>query len=549
MAITTLQSPHRPFNMAYGPNPITLQGINPVSQDKYVLQLFKLGALEPFADLRQTPNKNGRAIFDIQNSLQTQIGPGGFNQDALNYDQPGTQGSTKPLVIAYGQIAAYTIKYGDETNGITTVTSDNIVYNTLGGIQPYYIENFPTDLYVPEVKVETNGCTTIKRFARALSDNKYQISKFETGDELLQDMGFYTIADSIDVHNVYIDDQCTKSFYNLVENAYQQQTEIQGIEAYWLISYHGNQNHDIKFVTNTVNEGGGPNTQIGDGIEPTGNYLVSTIATGPANIAAPILDPDVTHYYVIPTVFTEACDNQYGENLVEGGAWRPQRYNILKKPCNDYPHVQFAWMNSYGMRDQFTFTKKVEKEVIAKRNNFLQEGQSYNSGFYSQAEWQRGETTYSQELKEVYTVTSGYMTDQEAATLESLVRSASVTVRFSTTSDEPLCYDFTISNPEAAGSPARTYSYVQCDGTNHFRGIQPGESQSVCGRSVDVSGFLTYTTDGLCDTPGNETGLVNQWQPIVLKTSSYIEKTYRKDRLFQYTIKFTMANNLKSQRG
>jgi len=48
------------------------------------------------------------------------------------------------------------------------------------------------------------------------------------------------------------------------------------------------------------------------------------------------------------------------------------------------------------------------------------------------------------------------------------------------------------------------------------------------------------------DAPGAEK---YQWVPVALQSSSYTEKTYRKDKLFQYDIKFKIAHNLKSQRG
>ena len=52
-------------------------------------------------------------------------------------------------------------------------------------------------------------------------------------------------------------------------------------------------------------------------------------------------------------------------------AWKAQKYIINDEPCNDYPHVQFAWQNSYGYRDYFTFTKKVNHKTRTKNNNFL----------------------------------------------------------------------------------------------------------------------------------------------------------------------------------
>ena len=41
----------------------------------------------------------------------------------------------------------------------------------------------------------------------------------------------------------------------------------------------------------------------------------------------------------------------------------------------------------------------------------------------------------------------------------------------------------------------------------------------------------------------------NQWVPVTITNTSYTEKTYRKDRLFQYTVNFKLASNIKSMRG
>ena len=48
------------------------------------------------------------------------------------------------------------------------------------------------------------------------------------------------------------------------------------------------------------------------------------------------------------------------------------------------------------------------------------------------------------------------------------------------------------------------------------------------------------------DRPGQEK---YQWVPVSLISNSYDEKTYRKNKLFQYDIKFKLAHNIKSQRG
>jgi len=41
----------------------------------------------------------------------------------------------------------------------------------------------------------------------------------------------------------------------------------------------------------------------------------------------------------------------------------------------------------------------------------------------------------------------------------------------------------------------------------------------------------------------------NQWVPVTIQSLRYNQKTVRKDRLFQYTVKFRLATNSKSMRG
>ena len=134
-------------------------------------------------------------------------------------------------------------------------------------------------------------------------------------------------------------------------------------------------------------------------------------------------------------------------------------------------------MNSLGMRDQFTFTKKNEKKVMAKRNEYLKEPADYNATSYNVDIGDRGYTTYSQTIKETWTCQTGFINDEQAKLLESLMVSADVNVRF------------------------------------------------------DIGEYA------------------NQWVPVRIQKKSYVEKTNRKNRLFNYTYTFTIAHNVKSQRG
>ena len=76
MAVTVIQTPSTVFDMAYGANPLTLSGIDTIANaDKYALRIYIVGQTDPVADIRQTPNRIGRAIFDMQNILQSYVGP------------------------------------------------------------------------------------------------------------------------------------------------------------------------------------------------------------------------------------------------------------------------------------------------------------------------------------------------------------------------------------------------------------------------------------------------------------------------------------------
>ena len=489
MAVTVTQTPTTPFDMAYGANTITLNGITP-SQEKYALQIFIVGQAIPIADIRQSPNRQARAIFDIQNILQTQVQPTINNIDGLHYvAPPGFAQQNTRMQIANGELVQYQIAYTTETNGQldSPFVTSPVVYTTLGGSKEYWQVPYTegNEFIVTASGDDSNpACTVIDSPARPLSDNTWTIADTETGDTLLTVNGGYPSPGGIDVQNVYIDDQCTKSFWQRVNRSGQPvapNTNVRGIEGFWLLQSNAAGGiFSTSFLTNTQSNGGGPNITLGQGLIPSGNFNVITLATGPANFPQGTLSAACTHYYIVPVLWTpQACatDDQSQIPVMSEAAWRIQRYNIIQEPCNDYDHIQFAWMNSEGYRDQFTFTKRNEKKINITRNDFLKEAADYNATSYSVDKQSRGFTTYSQAIKEVWTATSGYMNDKEAELLESMFKSPSVNVRFST-----------------------------------------GE-------------------------------YANQWIPINLISSSYTEKTYRKDRLFQYTVEYKLASNIKSQRG
>ena len=477
MALTVIQTPSIIFDMAYGANPVTLSGIDTIANaDKYALRVYIVGQSDPIADIRQTPNKIGRAIFDIQNIIQSYVGPQVNTVDSQNL--PGFQ-QTERLSLAGDTLLEYQIAYATEAGGVVSAfTTYPQVFSAIAGSKQYFQIPFDTNPY--QVKASGDDgvlpCTVIDRTAKPLSDNNYT----ETDDILNGLANIYSSPGGVDVHNVYRDDECTKTFYQKVQRSASAapNAAVQGIEAFYILQYSATSNSPIQtnIVPNTQNNGGGPNITLGQGTLISGGFQTVTIASGPKNLVVP-LNAQTAYYYILPVLYGCSEDPQSQTDIMTAAAWRAQKYVINEEPCNDYPHVQFAWQNSYGYRDYFTFTKQVNHTTKTKNNNFLKGPADFNSNSYSVDLQDRGYTTYSQKIENTFAVQSGYMLDQEAELLKHLYQSAEVKVRFST-------------GPYA-----------------------------------------------------------NQWVPVIITSTSYNEKTYRKDRLFQYTVNFRLATNIKSMRG
>ena len=343
MAINVIQTPNaisvagsfEPFDMAYGANPVTLDNLS-ASADKYALRILALGNPTPLADIRQTPNRQGRAIFDIQNVLQAYVGPQVNTIDSLHYSDTGFTAQNTRMALAGQTLLEYQLQYAEESGGVVgAFTTISTIFTVIAGSKQYYQVPFNTDPYRPEIEGgdEANPCSIIERAAGPLSDNNWTIADTETGDNILTVNGGYPSPGGIDMHNVFMDDQCTKTFYQEVElGSPNPMPQVNGIEAFYVLqcSYSGNIN-TTSIIPNVQGNGGGPNLAIGQGTAISGPFQTITVATGPANLIVNNLLPTTTHYYIVPVVYSPvACspDGQQQTPLMNGAAWRIQRYNI-----------------------------------------------------------------------------------------------------------------------------------------------------------------------------------------------------------------------------
>ena len=477
--ITLSQTPNAVFDQAYGPNPITMTGITP-TEDKYVLRVFGSGFATPLAEIRQTPNQYGKAIFDLQNILQSHVQPPVNTIDSLGVGP----GSANSIANTARESFSYILQFGYETSGNVIMNPDTLgPYIAYGGSKQYFEVPFYAEEYQSEITEGASaGCTQVNRIGKALSDVQWLIGPADTGDNIQDEV---TINGNIACREVYADDHTTVSWFQKLALVNNPPPDVVGIEAwkFYFMGADGNLIGNPNTAPNITSWGGGPNTNPGDGTFIPNTLKAVTLATGPYNLPSAFTIPaGCTHYYVVPVSLTcataaQACDPQAQVYFDCQDLMQVQRFNIVDSPCNDFDHTQFSWLNSKGFKDYFTFTKRVDHSTKTKHNNFLKEAADYNGGAYIVSEEDRGFTTYSSKIEDIYTVTSGYMNNEQALLLKTLFSSPDVMVRQAASADPHI------------------------------------------------------------------------WRPINILTATWNEKTNRKDRLFQYTIRFKIAHNIKAQRG
>ena len=487
------------YNLAYGPNPVTLNNLTTGAQ-KYVLQVRTLGG-DILADIRQTANTEGRAIFDIQNILQTYVHTSPINTEQLGL---GNQ-SPANLQQSIQEVERYILRIGDETGGVVDLKAASYgPYEVIGGKKPWYDLSWAEGPYQGGIRGDDSfvPCTDVYSNGQPLSDN----TQYIRGSELTQ-MGVAApssigINTRIQIHDVFSDDLHTVSYFNALYTGGLPSpvSNAKGIEGFRITSYEADGTAvDDVIIPNLIANGGGPNVAYGDGTQPVDNTLVITGGFGPQNLVnftyttvAPAsanytLPSTVAYYYVQTVAYTPgSCIATFTGYADESLHW-VQMYRIYGRGaventsgCLDYDRIQFSWLNSFGFRDYYTFTKKNVRGTKRRANNFLANTADYNAQLYATSTGARGYTTYSQEIQETFTAMTGYMSDADADYLEGLFNSPDVRVRLG--QNGPLAYEA------------------------YFFGCN-------------------------------------------VTSASWTEKSYRKDRLFQYEIKFKLANNVKSQRG
>ena len=199
------------YNLAYGPNPVTLSNLT-AGADKFVLQVRTLGG-DILADIRQTANTQGKAIFDIQNILQTYVTPSPVNTEIIGL------GSVSPSILqeSVNEVEEYIIRIGNETAGQVDLKAVSYgPYEVIGGVKPWYDLYWSEGVYQGSINGDDSNpaCTNIYGNGRVLSD----YTEYILGSELTT-MGVNApssigINTRVQIHDVNQQDLYTVSYFN-----------------------------------------------------------------------------------------------------------------------------------------------------------------------------------------------------------------------------------------------------------------------------------------------------------------------------------------------
>jgi hypothetical protein len=446
------------LELAYGKNIVSLYDNDEVGLN-YVVRICPSGSTTALYELRQSPNAVGYGHFDLQNILKTRV-----------EGDPYLETITKLTTSSY-ETYEYQLRAGYVSSTPTVViqASSSLKY-AFNGRKDVTAVDWNDSLYVPQLNSGSLGGTStlsVLSKQRALTDRHIESV---LGSEITDGKpSWVSTGDTVWKLNRQATDHYTLSFLNAWDNFGNGAPSYHnGIAAFQIAIYSGSTSLYNDVITNIVSNGGGPNTaasgQSGSVRYP---YKAISIQAGDLNTLFDTYTT-ATHYYIATAGWASSL---FGGYIDTSDIYR---FDIDECVGNDFAATQVSWVNSFGFRDYFSFTKRSDNVANITRNTFRKLDADWGGTTIAVDNSARGEQVYDQSLSEEFTITTRYLTDAEANYLKNLYLSPDIRVRFS------------------------------------------GE---------------------------------NTWKSVVPISNQWTSRTFRKDKLFQYTLNFKLANPIQLQRG
>lgn len=392
---TITQQPNE-FNLAVGPNIWTLGTIG--LANRFVLGVEINGSL--VATFKQTPNPAGVGIFDVNQILQS-------------YLRSQFVETTEKAAVTPGAALRYRVRYGSETGTTTTwngYSGYKVVLNGYKEFNQLQWNNY--GFYIPFM--ETEACVGGGYTSCPIGEVFYLTSYPETRD--------YPDINDIPNKPVLIDDWQTLSFANFHQTSWTSPdgankspfaVKIEYYNAagvnYWTHAYSLSLPNGMPVRANC-------NTT---GWSMTNDRLVGTIGTGPKNLQEAGLWPATQPAYYRVSLWTRACGNiadcTDDSEIIDTMAclWAIHSYT-LTEDCSPFEPIQMSFMNEFGVRDYWTFTKRNTYSEGIQRNNYFRDAGSWSASTYTIESYERGTQTFNSTATAKMLVSTDWVTNEQA---------------------------------------------------------------------------------------------------------------------------------------
>jgi|GEM_PF-2171016 len=488
MAILLTQNPN-PHNFAYGVNAVTLSGITG-NANKYILEVRAADGTTVIATLRQSKNLLNVAQFDIQNVLQSYIGT-----PQTGIDKLGVTGDI--LATSTNEVYVYQLWYGSESNGsLVAPLEQSGPYQVVAGTKEYYqilgADIIDSDIYRLRPIVEAEGagfpCYSLADVGNALSNVRRHYTRANNPYAWPNTDNSWDTVEKVWVEECRSDERLTKSWWN-------QNTMDQGapapanhIGAFEIVVYNGDTEIQDEFIPNITANGGGPNQDITDTTTGSGESLIITMGIGPANIE----------------------DFNYNDGISANQFQLDQEWtHYYITPVASQEGQCSSGVNPGELGEPtHNPTLVIRKEEVCNDFDPIRFSWVNEYGFMDYYSFDK------KNVKSVNTKRNTYL--KEPNDYNSATFSVGIGSRGTTTYSQKSEEMYEANTGYMTDAEAETLQYLF--------------------RSPDVR------------VQSNRFG-TEEYLPVVVTDAKWMEKTNRVDRLFQYTVKFKLAHNIKTQRG
>lgn len=105
--------------------------------------------------------------------------------------------------------------------------------------------------------------------------------------------------------------------------------------------------------------------------------------------------------------------------------WAVHEFKV-EEECSRFEPIQLSYMNKYGVRDYWTWTKRNTLQIQTERDTFYRDLGTWGSSGWDANTWDRGTTVFNQIGRTRMTLSTDWISESEALVLEQLFTSPDV---------------------------------------------------------------------------------------------------------------------------